>query len=622
MSASASSADAASGRVRVKLMRVMQPLKNRTIRLHTTIVHTVDATASVCSAKLELLGGKQTESGQSFTWFSSTAALSITESMPQDEFDTTFTPVQEQSLLTNLHHDGCVTLAYRGGAISAAPLTAVEVAYVVSKGAIPIKVARMKYRADVIPGGHSGRGHSLVISESLDITAYSKDTSFSEVRLNSPLAVTDTFTHTDTTMWITPAATGDALALDHAIWTHSYTTLSEFQSKFTLICHESDTLETAGLVHGATIVFVVYDEHINAMLGGEDPPTDTRSLARKLHVKRRLLEPLVRPGVGFFPDTAHSQSLIPLFDMLGVDGVCTLACCDKVWKSTLDAWRATQATKLDIDGGAYTSPWTAVSMAFVARKYPKLRKLSAESLRIAQLQDAQHCKALRHIEIDQSKFNTVDSAALVSLAATWQQLRIVRIQYGLDGRSLIALAQACPHLEELSCNAPAGDGARFSDEGAKALEGCPALKKLALREGPTFSRAAVMSLVQECQSLVYLELGLLTAEEDGFAPIREVLPPGLTYVSHPEPKGEKINFKVVEMYGNEYFFKARMCTRMIRLFTAYCRTHKGVEYDPDQIRFHFDGERIQGHQTPLELEMEQWATIDVSWAHGVPTPYI
>ena len=48
--------------------------------------------------------------------------------------------------------------------------------------------------------------------------------------------------------------------------------------------------------------------------------------------------------VRFFPDPAVSQQLIPLFEALGVSGVCRLACCNKAWKKTLDAWRATEAT--------------------------------------------------------------------------------------------------------------------------------------------------------------------------------------------------------------------------------------------------------------------------------------
>lgn len=58
----------------------------------------------------------------------------------------------------------------------------------------------------------------------------------------------------------------------------------------------------------------------------------------------------------------------------------------------------------------------------------------------------------------------------------------------------------------------------------------------------------------------------------------------------------------------EVFFKMRMTTQLERLMSTFC-TRQGIH--PASVRFLFDGNRINGRQTPQELEMEDGDTIDV-----------
>ncbi|KAK9728985.1 SUMO protein smt3 [Basidiobolus ranarum] len=71
---------------------------------------------------------------------------------------------------------------------------------------------------------------------------------------------------------------------------------------------------------------------------------------------------------------------------------------------------------------------------------------------------------------------------------------------------------------------------------------------------------------------------------------------------------EHINLKVVGNDHNEVFFKIKRTTALKKLMEAYCdRQGKSVS----SVRFLYDGVRIQPHNTPSELEMEDGDSIDV-----------
>ncbi|CAG8619158.1 6463_t:CDS:2 [Acaulospora colombiana] len=71
---------------------------------------------------------------------------------------------------------------------------------------------------------------------------------------------------------------------------------------------------------------------------------------------------------------------------------------------------------------------------------------------------------------------------------------------------------------------------------------------------------------------------------------------------------EHINLKVVGNDHNEVFFKIKRTTQLKKLMDAYCeRQGKSI----NSVRFLYDGERVQPHNTPNELEMEDGDAIDV-----------
>lgn len=70
----------------------------------------------------------------------------------------------------------------------------------------------------------------------------------------------------------------------------------------------------------------------------------------------------------------------------------------------------------------------------------------------------------------------------------------------------------------------------------------------------------------------------------------------------------QINLKVVTQDGNEIFFKCKMTTPLDKLMKAFCNRN-GVA--ANSVRFLFDGNRINGTQTPSELDMEDGDVIDV-----------
>ncbi|KAF0403926.1 ubiquitin-like protein [Gigaspora margarita] len=71
---------------------------------------------------------------------------------------------------------------------------------------------------------------------------------------------------------------------------------------------------------------------------------------------------------------------------------------------------------------------------------------------------------------------------------------------------------------------------------------------------------------------------------------------------------EHINLKVVGSDHNEMFFKIKRTTQLKKLMDAFCE-RQGKAFN--SLRFLYDGERVQPHNTPLELEMEDGDAIDV-----------
>ena len=70
----------------------------------------------------------------------------------------------------------------------------------------------------------------------------------------------------------------------------------------------------------------------------------------------------------------------------------------------------------------------------------------------------------------------------------------------------------------------------------------------------------------------------------------------------------RINLKVVTQDGDEVFFTCKMSTPLDMLMKAFCNRY-GVA--ANSVRFLFDGNRINGSQTPRELDMEDGDVIDV-----------
>ena len=70
----------------------------------------------------------------------------------------------------------------------------------------------------------------------------------------------------------------------------------------------------------------------------------------------------------------------------------------------------------------------------------------------------------------------------------------------------------------------------------------------------------------------------------------------------------RINLKVVTQDGDEVFFTCKMSTPLEMLMKAFCNRY-GVA--ANSVRFLFDGNRINGSQTPRELDMEDGDVIDV-----------
>jgi len=73
------------------------------------------------------------------------------------------------------------------------------------------------------------------------------------------------------------------------------------------------------------------------------------------------------------------------------------------------------------------------------------------------------------------------------------------------------------------------------------------------------------------------------------------------------PAGEHLNIKVTDN-NNEVFFKIKRSTKLDKLMSAFCdRQGKNI----NSVRFLFEGQRVQGTDTPDSLEMQDGDTLEV-----------
>mmetsp|Transcript_2256 Transcript_2256/g.2984 ORF Transcript_2256/g.2984 Transcript_2256/m.2984 type:complete len:96 (-) Transcript_2256:120-407(-) len=75
----------------------------------------------------------------------------------------------------------------------------------------------------------------------------------------------------------------------------------------------------------------------------------------------------------------------------------------------------------------------------------------------------------------------------------------------------------------------------------------------------------------------------------------------------PEGANEPITIRVRDQTGEETYFKIKKTTKMSKVFETYA-SRKGVQ--SSSLRFLLDGERIQGDQTPKQLELDDQDQID------------
>ncbi|CDP13791.1 unnamed protein product [Coffea canephora] len=74
-----------------------------------------------------------------------------------------------------------------------------------------------------------------------------------------------------------------------------------------------------------------------------------------------------------------------------------------------------------------------------------------------------------------------------------------------------------------------------------------------------------------------------------------------------KPSEQHINLKVKGQDGSEVFFRIKRSTQLKKLINAYCE-RQSVELG--SMVFLFDGQRLQGEQTPEQVSMEDGDEID------------
>lgn len=73
-------------------------------------------------------------------------------------------------------------------------------------------------------------------------------------------------------------------------------------------------------------------------------------------------------------------------------------------------------------------------------------------------------------------------------------------------------------------------------------------------------------------------------------------------------EGTTITLRVKNQAGSETFFKVKPTTRLDKVFDAYAQRSGS---DRAHLRFMYDGDRLDGNQTPESLEMSDNDQIDV-----------
>ncbi|EFN58900.1 hypothetical protein CHLNCDRAFT_140835 [Chlorella variabilis] len=74
-----------------------------------------------------------------------------------------------------------------------------------------------------------------------------------------------------------------------------------------------------------------------------------------------------------------------------------------------------------------------------------------------------------------------------------------------------------------------------------------------------------------------------------------------------EAPGDAISIKVKDQSGGEVVFRVKGHTKFEKIINAFCQK-KSV--DPAQVRFVYDGNRVNPQATPDSMEMEEGDTID------------
>lgn len=77
----------------------------------------------------------------------------------------------------------------------------------------------------------------------------------------------------------------------------------------------------------------------------------------------------------------------------------------------------------------------------------------------------------------------------------------------------------------------------------------------------------------------------------------------------PKVETQSLQLVVKDQHGGEVHFKVKVTTKFEKIMNAYC-TKKSL--DSKVMRFMYEGERINGEQTPQELEMEDGDQIDAN----------
>ncbi|KAL4440710.1 hypothetical protein ABPG77_000419 [Micractinium sp. CCAP 211/92] len=72
-------------------------------------------------------------------------------------------------------------------------------------------------------------------------------------------------------------------------------------------------------------------------------------------------------------------------------------------------------------------------------------------------------------------------------------------------------------------------------------------------------------------------------------------------------QAEPMSIKVKDQSGGEVVFRVKPHTKFEKIINAFCQK-KSV--DPGQVRFVYDGNRLNPTSTPADVEMEEGDTID------------